>query len=178
MRAGIHNTLRMSFSQNMSKIFAFFLEKNIPRFTYILSIYFKAYSFRRGEGICREGNRCLSIAFLVYLWIMQKYDQFLVSFFHFRGMHHWQPVFRVFSQSVMSLSACFALAEAIRIRSFANSLLKTPQPASWEPLVIVSMVRRVFSEFTVTSHQFFLVCACIRYTLNMQLFEQRLLRSS
>ena len=153
MWAGRHSVLRIGFLRNMSKIFAF-VRENIPKFTYILSIYLKLTHLVEGGGGFVGRDLFEYSGFGIFM-VMQKYDQFLVSFFHLRGMHHWQPVFRVFSQSVMSLAACLAQAVAIRMPSFANSLLNTPQPASWEPLVIVSMVSRVFREFTVTSHHFF-----------------------
>ena len=88
-------------------------------------------------------------------------------------MHHWQPVFKVFSQSVMFFDACLEQTVAIRIRSLASSLLNSPQPSSWDPLVIVSMMNKVFRELIVTSHNSFLICACIRYRWNIQLLAHK-----
>jgi hypothetical protein len=52
------------------------------------------------------------------------------SVFHFRGMHQWQPVLKMFSTSAMSLVAFLAQAVASEILSFANFSSKAPQPES------------------------------------------------
>ena len=85
----------------------------------------------------------------------------MINFFsvlHFRGMHQWHPVLKMFSHSAMSLIAFLAQAVASKIRSFASFSSKAPHPESWEPFVMVLMASKVFSESTVTSHHCFLVC--------------------